>query len=259
MVGGGPAGLEAARVAAQRGHRVSLYEKESRLGGGLRLLASVPSRQEMQAPIDWWTQELTRLGVEILLQQQIDSPAQLDADDIVWATGAKPGISGVWRNRPQLIDGIPGTQDCAHTRDVLAGTVFPAGRLLVIDEESGWPAIAAVEALIARPEVNEITVTTDRLLLGLPALQFSVETGRVTRRLKEADVRQFTSTLIAEVADGFATTLDGERLGPFDCVLLSTGPESRQVPDGVAAIGDCVTPRSTWAAVTEGMELGRRL
>lgn len=259
VVGGGPAGLEAARVAAQRGHRVTLYEAETVLGGALALLAGAPEREEMQGPIEWWTAELARLGVEVRLGTRVESAARLSADTIVWATGATAGISGVWRNRPQLVEGIPGTANLPHSRDILAGRASAKGKVLVIDEESGWPAVAAVEALNAAAEVESVTVTTDRLLLGLPMLQYSVEIGLVTRRLRAAGVNVIPTTLIAKVEGGVATTTQGEELGPFDTIVLSTGPEALPVPEGVEAIGDCITPRTIWAAVTDGMELGRRL
>ncbi len=259
VVGGGPAGLEAARVAAARGHQVTLYEQRDQLGGALALAAAAPYRAEMQRPLDWWAAELERLGVTILFGRTITAAAELDADSVVWATGARAGSSGIWRNRPQLIDGIPGTADCAHGRDILAGSREVAGKVLVIDEEGGWPAVSLAETLAAHPEVGTVTVTTDRIALGLPTLTYSVELSVVTRRLQASGIEVIPGTLITDVTHGLAITNHGRELGPFDAIVLSTGPEANPVPDGVAAIGDCVTPRSIWAAVTEGMEMGRRL
>ncbi len=259
VVGAGPAGLEAARVAAERGHQVTLYEQSDRLGGALALAAAAPHRQEMQRPLAWWSAELQRLGVAVHLGERIEDPGAIAADDIVWATGGRAGLSAIWRNRPQLVDGIAGTADCPHGREILAGSRTVTGKVLVIDEEGGWPAVSLVETLAQRPGVVSVTVTTDKLALGLPALSYSVEIGVVTRRLRAAGIEVIPATLVDSLEDGVATTTQGRKLGPFDGVVLSTGPQVTPVPDGVQAIGDCVTPRSIWAAVTEGMELARRL
>jgi 2,4-dienoyl-CoA reductase-like NADH-dependent reductase (Old Yellow Enzyme family) len=259
VVGGGPAGLEAARVAAERGHRVTLYERESVLGGAMGLAAGAPHREEMRDVLTWWAAELKRLGVEVVLQREVSDPEALGADAVVWATGAAPGLTGVWRNRPQLVGGIPGTEACAHGRDVLAGRVAVSGNVLVIDEEGSWPAVSTVEAIARETQVTGVTVTTDRLILGLPTLQGTTELGPVAKRLRQQGVSIHTGTLVKEVHDGVATTTDGRELGPFDSVVLSTGPRARPVPEGVTAIGDCVTPRSIWAAVTEGLETARSL
>ena len=259
VVGGGPAGMEAARVAAERGHTVTLYERQDKLGGAMRLLAQAPHRDEMLNALAWWRDELERLGVSIRLGHVVEDPQELDAESVVWATGARPGITSVWRNRPQLIDGIPGTEDAPHGREILAGERAVSGDVLVIDEESGWPAVSVVETLAAQSDVSSVTVSTDRIALGLPALQYTTEIGLVSRRLKEAGVLIYPTTLIDHVEGGTALTTAGEQLGPFDAIVLSTGPRANQVPDGVEAIGDCVTPRTIWAAVTEGMEFGWRI
>jgi len=250
--------MGAARVAAERGHRVTLYEREAKLGGAMRLAAEAPYRDEMRDVLQWWSSELQRLGVAVV-HQEVGDPAQLNGDVIVWATGAEPGLTGVWRNRPQLIDGIPGTAKCAHGRDVLAGRASVAGHVLVIDEEGGWPAVSTVEAIAQHDNVSAVTVTTDRLILGLPTLQGTTELGPVAKRLRKQNVQINTGTLVASVGDGIATTTDGQKLGPFDTVVLSTGPRARSVPEGVIAIGDCITPRSVWAAVTDGLEVARSL
>ena len=82
-----PAGLECARVAAQRGRAVTLYEASGELGGAMRLAARSPYREEMLPPLAWWERELRLLGVTIRLHTGINDPGALEADEIVWATG----------------------------------------------------------------------------------------------------------------------------------------------------------------------------
>ena len=259
IVGGGPAGLEAARISRERGHSVSLYEKEGMLGGAMRLAGIAPHRKEILEAITWWEREIKRLGIKIFLNKKIIDHKSLTADKIVWATGSKPGITHVWRNRPQLFDGIPGTEKCPHGREILSGTKEASGNVLVIDEESGWPAISLVEYLNDSSLVEKITVTTDRLLFGLPDLQFTTELGIVSERLSSKKIDIKTTTLIENVENGFATTTSNLKLGPYDTIVLSLGSMSEEVPEGVESIGDCVTPRSWWAAVTEGYRLGCKI
>ncbi len=259
VVGGGPAGREFARVAAERGHSVTLCEAQDILGGAMRLAANAPNRIEMKDPLNWWRSELDLLGVEVRLNERIEDPKSLDADEVVWATGARGGLTALWRNRPNMLKGIPGAERCPHGREVLAGSETAKGHVLVIDEESGWPAVSLVESLAAHSKVKSVTVTTTQYALGLPVLERTGEIKPAIRRLKDAGVKVFASTQIARVEESAAITANGERLGPFNTIVLSTGPEARPVPDGVTAIGDCLTPRSIWAAVSEGMEAACRL
>ncbi len=102
VVGGGPAGLECARVAAQRGHAVTLYEATGALGGAMRLAACSPYREEMLPSIQWWERELKLLGVAVKLNTAINDAHALETDEVVWATGASSGWTWLWRNRPRL-------------------------------------------------------------------------------------------------------------------------------------------------------------
>ena len=259
IVGGGPAGLEAARIASKREHSVSLYEKNNELGGAMRLAGNVPHRSEILEAINWWHSELKRLGVRIFLNKTITQPDSLNADKIIWATGAKPSVTHVWRNRPQLFNGIPGTKKLPHGREILSGTKEAHGNVLIIDEESGWPAVSLVEHLNSLQNVEKITVTTDRLIFGMPDLQFTTELGIVAQRLASEGIVIHTNTLVSQVENNIAITTSNTKLGPFDSIILSMGSMANKAPDNVEKIGDCITPRSWWAAVTEGYQLGCRL
>ena len=259
VVGAGPGGLECARVAAERGHSVTLYDATGKLGGAMRLAADAPGRDEMKLPLAWWERELKHLGVTVKLNTRVEDSGALGADKVVWATGATASPQMVWKMRPSLVEGIPGTAGCPHGRDVLAGRAKVSGRVLVIDEEGGWAAISAIETIAALPGVTTVTVTTANAVFGQPDLHYSEESRPVAKRLAAAKVQIHTATLVAKVAGGIATTIAGIELGPFDSIVLSTGASANPMPPGTTGIGDCVTPRTFWAAVQDGARAARLL
>lgn len=259
VIGGGPGGLETARVAALRGHHVRLYEAEDRLGGAMRLAGEAPHRTEMLAVISWWEGELERLGVEVSLGERVAGSDGLDADDVVWAIGARPAATAIWRLRPYLVDGIPGTQDLPHGRDVLAGARSVSGDVLVIDEEGGWMAVSLVETLLAAPEVRSVTIVTSWRPLGGPEIVVTLEAWDLAARLEEANLTVHLETLVDSVEGGTARLAGGEAIGPFDGIVLSTGTAALELPEGALAVGDCVAPRGFWGATHDAAVLARSL
>ena len=255
IVGGGPAGLEMARLAALRGDRVTLYEAQKRLGGDMRLAGEAPHRGEILLAIEWWQRELERLGVVVRFSEQIQETTQVDADLVVWAVGARPATTAVWRLRPHLVAGIPGTADLRHGRNLLRGDGAVAGDILVIDEEGGWPAVSLVETLAASGATRSLTVATPRRALGEPDLAISEEIADVSVRLAATGTVIYPETLIARVEGQTAHTVDGRALGPFESIVLSTGTEAPAAPDDWLAIGDCVSPRGFWAATADARRL----
>ena len=259
VIGGGPAGLELARATAERGHAVTLYEARSALGGELRLAARAPHREEMLLALDWWERELSELGVTLRLDERVADAAALDADIVVHASGALPGHTAVWRLRPTLIDGIPGSRGLPHGRDVLAGSRSVSGHVLVIDEEGGWPAVSLIETLAAAPSVSALTVATSLPGLGDPELAYSLELAAVTRRLRDLGPQVLAEVLVERVQEDSIQLLGSGRLGPFDDIVLSTGSTSPELPADAIAIGDAVAPRGLWAATNDALQLAHTL
>ena len=255
MIGGGPAGMEASRLAALRGHSVTLYEASPALGGQLAWAGGAPHREEMGLLVDWWARELETLGVAVALNHPVDARNPPIADQVIWAIGAAPSQSAVGKLRPALFDGIPGTEGLAHGRDILAGTREAAGRVLVIDEEGGWPTVSLVETLAAKTDVSSVIVATTEYQLGLAELSVTRELPDVMARLNAAGIRIVPGVTATHVGEGIAVFGDGPRLGRFSTIILSTGTSARPTPENALAVGDCVAPRSIWAATNDALAL----
>lgn len=153
VVGGGPAGLEAARVAALRGHEVVLFEAAQRLGGQLVLAAKASWRRDIIGIVDWLAQELDHLGVDLRLGVYADQDAILaEAPDVVVvATGGMP--------QAELAG--PGAELALSSWDLLSGQAAPGESVLIYDEAGGHAALSLADWLGAQGGRVEL-VTADR-------------------------------------------------------------------------------------------------
>ncbi|HEV8439213.1 MAG TPA: FAD-dependent oxidoreductase [Methylomirabilota bacterium] len=151
VVGGGPAGLEVARVAAERGHLVILFEAATELGGHVRLEAAIPHRHELRGIPDYYRRELERLGVDMRLGAAAvaDTVRAERPDAVVVATGSRAAL-------PETpLDGLP----VVTADDVLAGHRL-AGRILVFDDDGRYRGPGAA-LLLARQGAAVEIVTPD--------------------------------------------------------------------------------------------------
>lgn len=159
IVGGGPAGLEAARVCAERGHMVSLYEASSHLGGQVRIGATGSWRRDLIGIVAWREAELERLGVSIhtdSLMEATDIEA-LKPDVVLVATGGFPQI-----------EVEEGAELCLSTWDILTKQVKPSDKVLIFDGTGRQPGpLAAEQARQASAEVVYVSIDA-QLALELP-------------------------------------------------------------------------------------------
>jgi hypothetical protein len=213
----------------------------------------------MRDALTWWETELRQRQVEIKLGTKIASAGDFDADEVIWALGAEPGPTAVWRLRPWLHDGIPGSADLPHGRDVLRGEKSVSGNILIIDEEGGWSAISLAETLAAQSDVTKVTVATTEVTWGESDLTFTRELPAVTARIRAANIEVIAAAVIEEIANGAAKTRDGRSLGLFDSIVLATGTVATEFPEGGNAVGDCLSPRGIWAATHDAAKLARTL
>jgi hypothetical protein len=152
VVGGGPAGLEAARTAAIRGHEVHLYEATRHLGGQVAIAATAPHRSDIGAITEWLTSEIERLGVTIRLSTLVDPDVvtRLAPDEVILATGVSPRRDGFQLTTP--IDPVRG-HDLPHVYtswDVFGfgGRATLRGPALVYDDTGTFEAISVADALL---------------------------------------------------------------------------------------------------------------
>ena len=144
VVGGGPAGLEAARVSAERGHDVTLLEAATQLGGQLRLAQAASWRKDVVAIADWRALELDRLGVDVRMNVFAgpDDVRALDADVVIVATGGVPDL-----------DWLDGREHVTDPWETLAGEAAAGGAVIVYDGTGRHAAATAAErlAMAGRP------------------------------------------------------------------------------------------------------------
>jgi NADPH-dependent 2,4-dienoyl-CoA reductase/sulfur reductase-like enzyme len=156
VVGGGPGGLEAARVAALRGHEVVLFEAADRLGGQINLAVRPASRQRMIGIADWLAAEVERLGVETRTNSYAEA-ATVTAegpDVVIVATGGLP-------NTGVFADGAEGAAHVSSVWDVLGGYVKPAGEVLLYDDNGRHQGVSCAEVLASSGTQVEL-MTPDR-------------------------------------------------------------------------------------------------
>jgi 2,4-dienoyl-CoA reductase (NADPH2) len=266
VIGGGPAGLEAARFAAELGASVVLYEREDRVGGQLRLAAAVSSRAGVFALVSHLEHEVRRLGVEVCTGTEITPAHFADtshaADAIIVATGARPLEPAFERD---------GSAGVVTVWDVLGGARFDGDRAVVADDGTGfWEAVSAAE-LLADAGVSVALVTPARSVGA--AIPFE-SIGPLLRRLGERRVALHSLMRVTRVRDSMVSlshNLTGDSLElRADFIAAHAGTISNdelvaKLPADESAIvrtiGDCVSPRrltyANWDADRIVLELMR--
>lgn len=249
VIGGGPAGLSAAKSAAARGHKVILYEKESKLGGQLFAAEAAPYRQGWKEFREAITREIKQLGVDIRLKKEAGPKTirALKPDAIIIAIGSSamvPKISGV------------GRMNTVISRDVLEGRVKAKGRVVVVG--GGCAGAQTAEFLADRGHHVSIVEATAAFATDAPV----DERALLLIRLHQKGVEVLTETKIMSI--GAESVVIENFLGPStipaDTVVLCVGSfsndglyqELKKSAPYVKVVGDAVSPRRVTDAVAEG-------
>ena len=271
VVGGGPAGLEAARVAAERGHRVTLLERGAELGGQFRLAGRQPSRDQIRDLLAWYGHRLAALGVDVRLRTTATAAdvAAAAADEVVVATGAQPPRTGFQRALP-MVDRLPGAErpDVVAIHDVLDGVANLGARVLVLDDLGDWRGLGT--ALHLAKAGHEVTIVTAAPVVGGGLFHSAADVPLRTRFTAAGGLLRPATVILAWDEEGAtvrSTLTGGEERLVADTLVIAETPEAdttlaRELAAGDIAfheVGDCVAPRRASLAFFEGRELARRL
>ena len=264
VAGGGPAGLEAARVAALRGHAVTVYERGDRLGGALRLAAQAPGRERLALAVDWLESQLRKLNVPIRTGTEV-TPSLVEDEQpgaVIIAVGGKPGTFprvdfkngiGVLNPRQVMAGDVPAAPGKAVVLDAIGDQVgmgvaewladhgwrvevvtrdmFVGQRLTASMELTPWNQRAAAKAIVFRPQVT-VEKVAERTVLGVDYFD------RRPIRIDDVDL------VVPVVHDA-----------PDEDLYFAL----KQAGHRVFRAGDCVAPRYMSHAILEGYRAGREV
>ena len=261
VIGAGPAGLEVARIAAERGHEVNIYEQSNKAGGQLALWAASPSMGELGNIIRWRLSELARMGVTLHFKQPMNRGdiKSIGADVVVIATGSNDYCRPVTGDHQINI---------VSPHSLLRGDSPKAKQALVLNEGRGQAGLAAAELLLDRGVAVEI-VTSDIAVAA--DLDPTVRIAWYTRLgLKNC---RFTAGQVVERAHSGEVTLrnvfDDRREQRNNVDLIVDWPGCRANDELLSgwdesdidffSIGDCVAPRTVENAMSEALMVASKI
>ncbi|MCP4200297.1 MAG: FAD-dependent oxidoreductase [Proteobacteria bacterium] len=264
VVGGGPAGLEAARVSGECGHRVVLAEAGPRLGGAFALAGRQPRRAQITDLINWYERQLVKLQVEMRLNTYMESAdvIAVNADEIILATGSQSPDTGFQKALPHL-GKLPGLKNGnVHSAEaIMAGQARPGKRVIVLDEGGNWKGCGTAWKLAE--DGHEVTIVTADALIG-KELQRSAADFPLRRNLTRLGARFIVESAICEwTAKGarVVSLLSGDtRMIEADTLVMATANmaydklarELEACGVNFKAIGDGVAARQAPYAIYDG-------
>jgi NADPH-dependent 2,4-dienoyl-CoA reductase/sulfur reductase-like enzyme len=256
IIGGGPGGMEAARVAASRGHEVALFEKNSHLGGQFHLASLPPYKGEIKFFLQYLTRQIKKLRVKIYLNQEmtLDKLSQIQADVIILATGgsaSKPEIPGVDREN-----------------------VFSAWEILTNPEKVGQKVLVVGGGAVGTETAEFLADLQKEVTLIEMAKEVALDAERTHRkllllRLGEKGVRIRVMTQAQAIRkEGVEVQCNGQKdFIAADTVVMATGVKEnleleeplRRLNVEFYKIGDCLKPRKAIEAIHEGFQVGMKI
>jgi 2,4-dienoyl-CoA reductase-like NADH-dependent reductase (Old Yellow Enzyme family) len=256
VVGGGPGGLKAAAVAAERGHRVTIYEAAERVGGQVLLAQDLPGRAEFGGVVPNLLGEAERAGVKVATGTRVDRALveRERPDVVVLATGAKP-------RRPAIdVSGDPVVLDAW---EVLRGATVPAGHVVVADWRCDWVGLGLAELLASQG--HRVTLAVDGYMAGQRLQQYVRDVMLAAAHRRGVRVVPTVRLFGVDQTRVFLQhTLTGEAdvIEDVAALVLAQGhlPEDRLLSElegfDVRPVGDCLAPRTVEEAVLEGLTVG---
>jgi NADPH-dependent 2,4-dienoyl-CoA reductase/sulfur reductase-like enzyme len=265
VVGGGPAGLEAAWVAAARGHDVVLLEREQELGGKIRLAAMLPQRAELAAFASWRADECVRRGVDVRVgvDASADTVLELRPDAVIVATGGRATIDTPSKSHPLPIAGSGQPWVIDHERALLDADALGA-RVVIVDAIGHIEAIGIGHLLAERGrDVMVVSPLHSPLLLDAETMQ------KALPRAVRAGVRWRPNTAVVAIGDHEVTLADVMSYELETVAVDHVVVRTHGVPDNalylalsgrvgdLVRVGDAVVPRLADRAIFDGHLAGR--
>ncbi|OZG70078.1 N-methylproline demethylase [Hahella sp. CCB-MM4] len=292
VIGGGPGGMEAARVAAERGHEVILVEKAEELGGQITIAAKAPQRDQIAGITRWFALELARLGVELRLgtAANADMIRDIRPDVCILATGGQPFMeqNPEWGAEEGLV---------VSSWDILNGTVEPGKNVLIYDTICEFSGMSAADYLASKGSLVELVTDDIKPGVGIGGTTFPT----YYRSLYEKDVIMTSDFMLEKVyreGDKVVAVLENEYTGQkeervVDQIVVENGTRPNEAlyyelkaesvnkgqidvealfdckPQPILSeagngmilwrLGDCVSQRNTHAAIYDAMRLCKDL
>lgn len=257
VIGGGPAGMEAAYVAKKRGHEVVLCEKENELGGLLRLAAVPISKQELCKVIKFMARRLDNEGIDVRLGCEV-TPQMLETEfkdyEVICSTGAKPKEIEAFKQFKQTM-----TAD-----DILSGRKFPGRKIVIL----GGGSVGCETADYLAPLVNDLfpanrDVTVIEMTGSLMTGEGGAAKSRLTQRLMSKGVKLLLNAQVKNVDENNITyEQDGEEhtIKDADTLVFAVGYTPTKVEyENAHYIGDCDKVGNLKDAIGEAYQLARSL
>lgn len=266
VVGSGPAGLEAARVAAECGHRVDIHEAASVIGGQFRLAGEQPRRAQITDLLNWYERQFDRLSVRLHLNSYLeqDEVRAIGADVVVLATGSLPDEDATQRWLPQL-GPLPGLENgqVYSAEDVMRREARLGDSVIVYDEGGNMRGVGAAWYLAETGK--QVTLVTPDPFVGKELSRTSADIP-IRAKLAQLSVQMLTEHAILNWSGNGArlkNLLDGAEVDvPSSALVMATtnrafDPLSEELTDlDVRLIGDAQAPRQAPWAFYEGRKCG---
>jgi 2,4-dienoyl-CoA reductase-like NADH-dependent reductase (Old Yellow Enzyme family)/thioredoxin reductase len=257
VVGGGPAGMQAAIIAAQRGHKVTLFEKDAKLGGQLKIAALPPFKGDIFPWIDYLVSQIEKAGVEVKLNADaaVEIVSNMSPDAVVIAAGGTPDMPD-----------IPGIDksNVVTAQDVLSGKAKIGQNVVIIG--GGMVGCETGHYLAEQGK----TVTIIEILRRMASDMFPMTRRRLMDGLRSKKVTLLTSATCEEIKEGVVqvTNAEGKKETiPAQTVIIAVGYKANghlyktlegKVPE-IYCIGNSAEPRRILEATSEGYRIGLAL